>query len=111
MVLVLFTLRDRKLRKLGVGRSIETARADAAKQVLRYIKEGEKVILEQSVLHLEHKRKTYTETSRVRPMDQPVYGYRAPDGNHAQEEGSDHGKQRARDMRCLRQSADVQSPH
>ncbi len=52
MVLVLFTVRDQKLRKLGVGRSVETAKADAAKQVLRYIKEGEKVVLEQSVIYL-----------------------------------------------------------
>ncbi len=53
MVLVLFTVRDRKLRKLGVGRTIETARADAARQILRHIKEDEKFFLEQSVIYLQ----------------------------------------------------------
>ncbi len=60
MVLVLFTVRDRKLRKIGVGRSVETARADAAKQVLRYIKEGEKFFLGQSVIYFQRKQRGLT---------------------------------------------------
>ncbi len=85
MVLVLFTVRDRKLRKLGVGRTIETARADAAKQVLRYIKEGEKVVLQQSVLYLEHGRRIHTGTSRVLPMNHLVDGHPAPNGRRDKE--------------------------
>jgi len=89
MVLVLFTLRDRKLRKLGVGRTLQTARADAAKQVLRYIKEGEKVVLEQSVLYLEHGRGTHTGTSRVLQIDQHADRYHAPDGRQCEGARSD----------------------
>ncbi len=65
MVLVLFTVKDQKLRKLGVGRTVETARADAAKQVLRYIKEGEKVLLGQSVIYLQRRRVSHPGTPRI----------------------------------------------
>lgn len=56
LALVLFTVRERKLRKLGAGRTVEAARADAARQILRHVGEGEKVSLEQSVMHLENGR-------------------------------------------------------
>jgi hypothetical protein len=56
LALVLFTVRERKLRKLGAGRTVEAARADAAKQILRHVGEGEKVSLEQSVMRLDSGR-------------------------------------------------------
>lgn len=56
LALVLFTVRERKLRKLGAGHTVEAARADAAKQILRHIGEGEKVSLEQSIMRLESGR-------------------------------------------------------
>ena len=74
MVLGLFTVRDRKLRKLGVGRTVETARADAAKQVLRYIKEGEKFFLEQSVIYLRRGRVSPPGTLLDLPTSWPARG-------------------------------------
>ncbi len=78
LVLVLFTVRERKLRKLGAGRTVEAARADAAKQILRYVGEGEKIPLEQSVIRLERGRTSYTGTPRVHPMGRLAEGNREP---------------------------------
>lgn len=91
LALVLFTVRERKLRKLGVGCTIEAARADAAKQILRHIGEGEKVSLEQSVMCLRKRGRTSSgDGSRVLSGDIALSTLDAI----PEEEGSGHGKQR-----------------